>query len=115
MPFRVAGWSGNIFFGFNVLRGVPGERPVRRGFQGTERTEKWQTFSVTVTKSVNGNRSGYVPLVQESFLTAEIAEKGQRSRRKAIQEGMFPQWYAVPHGLCVGPPTYFVEDFLHDL
>ena len=21
MPFRVAGWSGNIFFGFNVLRG----------------------------------------------------------------------------------------------
>jgi hypothetical protein len=67
MPFRVAEWSGNIFFGFNVLLGVHGERAVCRSFQGTERTEKWQTFSVTVTKSVNSNRSGYVPLVEKNL------------------------------------------------
>jgi hypothetical protein len=86
MPFRVAGASANIFFGFSVLREVRGEGPVPEGFQGRRRAEKWQSFSVTLRK---------VSRVTKAFafwgklLSAENAQKqpefaGNRLAKKSI-------------------------------
>ncbi len=50
MPFYLPEWAGKIFFGFNAC-----QRPLMRDqpkavFVGCGKSEKWQTFSVTLRK-----------------------------------------------------------------
>lgn len=97
MPFRVAGWSGNIFFGFSSLRGIHGEGPVRRGFQAIERAEKWQTFSVTLRKVSMVTGEAVLVLIEEKgFNRRDRREKPECAERNHSKREAVPQQNAEP-------------------
>jgi hypothetical protein len=112
MPFRVAGWSGNIFFGFSSLRGINGEGPVRRGFQAIERAEKWQTFSVTLRKVSMVTGEAVLVLIEEKgFNRRDRGEKPECAERNHSKREAVPQQNAEPPGLHANPQNISAEDF----